>query len=354
VGAALLVIVLTAISANLGLLPTYEENLDFYNVIFGPVASLSIFLLLLGVNLADVKKAGGALLSLFLLGSFGTVAGVFCGLLSVGGLDAFGDLTFALGGMFVGTYTGGSVNFNAVAAQYGVMQEGGLYLGASVVDSAMTTIWMAATVAIPRLLQRRRSGAGPQLEIGGPLTGEDQDTETTHHFDLALLVSIGCLVVWVAGEVSLWASVAFGFQIPSVLVLSTVALVLAQLPFIQALRGARLLGMLLVMLFLSVIGVLCDVGALLELGQLAGKLSLFCFVCVFVHGVVVFGGAALFKQDPVLAAVASQANIGGGTSALALARSLGRSDLVLPAILIGALGTALGTYLGFGVAELLR
>ena len=352
--AALLVIVLTAISANLGLLPTYEENLDFYNVIFGPVASLSIFLLLLGVNLADVKKAGGALLSLFLLGSFGTVAGVFCGLLSVGGLDAFGDLTFALGGMFVGTYTGGSVNFNAVAAQYGVMQEGGLYLGASVVDSAMTTIWMAATVAIPRLLQRRRSGAGPQLEIGGPLTGEDQDTETTHHFDLALLVSIGCLVVWVAGEVSLWASVAFGFQIPSVLVLSTVALVLAQLPFIQALRGARLLGMLLVMLFLSVIGVLCDVGALLELGQLAGKLSLFCFVCVFVHGVVVFGGAALFKQDPVLAAVASQANIGGGTSALALARSLGRSDLVLPAILIGALGTALGTYLGFGVAELLR
>ncbi len=354
VGAALLVIVLTAISANLGLLPTYEENLDFYNVIFGPVASLSIFLLLLGVNLADVKKAGGALLSLFLLGSFGTVAGVFCGLLSVGGFDAFGDLTFALGGMFVGTYTGGSVNFNAVAAQYGVMQEGGLYLGASVVDSAMTTIWMAATVAIPRLLQRRRSGAGPQLEIGGPLTGEDQDTETTHHFDLALLVSIGCLVVWVAGEVSLWASVAFGFQIPSVLVLSTVALVLAQLPFIQALRGARLLGMLLVMLFLSVIGVLCDVGALLELGQLAGKLSLFCFVCVFVHGVVVFGGAALFKQDPVLAAVASQANIGGGTSALALARSLGRSDLVLPAILIGALGTALGTYLGFGVAELLR
>ena len=75
---------------------------------------------------------------------------------------------------------------------------------------------------------------------------------------------------------------------------------------------------------------------------------------VLVHGAVVFGGALLFKQDPVLAAVASQANVGGGTSALALARSLGRADLVLPAILIGALGNALGTYLGFGVAELLK
>jgi uncharacterized membrane protein len=54
-----------------------------------------------------------------------------------------------------------------------------------------------------------------------------------------------------------------------------------------------------------------------------------------------------------VAAVASQANIGGGTSALALARSLGRRDLVLPAILVGSLGTALGTYLGLAVAEAL-
>ena len=57
--------------------------------------------------------------------------------------------------------------------------------------------------------------------------------------------------------------------------------------------------------------------------------------------------------DPDVAAVASQANVGGGTSALALARSLGRADLVLPALLMGALGNGLGTYLGFVAAELL-
>ena len=51
--------------------------------------------------------------------------------------------------------------------------------------------------------------------------------------------------------------------------------------------------------------------------------------------------------------MASQANVGGGTSALALARSLGRSDLVLPAILVGSLGMAVGTYLGFLTADLL-
>jgi uncharacterized membrane protein len=47
--------------------------------------------------------------------------------------------------------------------------------------------------------------------------------------------------------------------------------------------------------------------------------------------------------------VASQANVGGATSALALARSLGRSDLVLPAVLIGSLGNALGTFIAFWV-----
>ena len=45
--------------------------------------------------------------------------------------------------------------------------------------------------------------------------------------------------------------------------------------------------------------------------------------------------------------------IGGSTSALALARSLGRGDLALPGILVGALGNALGTYLGFLTAALL-
>jgi uncharacterized membrane protein len=54
-----------------------------------------------------------------------------------------------------------------------------------------------------------------------------------------------------------------------------------------------------------------------------------------------------------MAAIASQANIGGGTTAMALAKNFGRNELILPAILIGSLGNALGTYLGFMVAGLL-
>ena len=70
--------------------------------------------------------------------------------------------------------------------------------------------------------------------------------------------------------------------------------------------------------------------------------------------------AALKKASPDFAIIEGQcyatnlgwklhanANIGGSTTAFVVARSLGREDLVLPAILVGALGNAIGTYAGF-------
>ena len=72
------------------------------------------------------------------------------------------------------------------------------------------------------------------------------------------------------------------------------------------------------------------------------------------HGVITFGAARLMRLDAVMAAVASQANVGGSTSALALARSLGRADLVLPAVLIGSLGNAVGNFFAFWVAAATR
>lgn len=114
-----------------------------------------------------------------------------------------------------------------------------------------------------------------------------------------------------------------------------------------------MLGMFAVYVFLAVIGASCDFAALSRLGMVGVRVAVLASVCVGIHGLLTFGAAAVLRFDPVLAAVASQANVGGGTTALALARSLQREDLVLPAILVGSLGTALGTFLGFWVAEAL-
>jgi uncharacterized membrane protein len=109
--------------------------------------------------------------------------------------------------------------------------------------------------------------------------------------------------------------------------------------------------MFAIYLFLAVIGAFCDVRALAQLGSLGLVLLAFATITVLVHGLVIFGVAAAAKMDLDGAAVASQANVGGSTSALALAKSLGREDLLVPGILLGALGNAVGTFLAFWVVS---
>jgi uncharacterized membrane protein len=106
-------------------------------------------------------------------------------------------------------------------------------------------------------------------------------------------------------------------------------------------------------LFLAVVGAYCDFQALGEAGKLSVLLLVFVTITVLGHGIILLLGTYLLRYDWEMAAIASQANIGGGTTAMALAKNFGRNELILPAILIGSLGNALGTYVGFMVAGLL-
>lgn len=352
-GTALVVIVVTAIVANLGIIPTSSGDQPVYNVLFREGAWIAIFWLLLQVHLREVLRAGWPMIALFLLGSGGTVAGVIAGMAVIDGPHRIGEAAAVLGGMFTGTYTGGSTNFIAIASHY-EMKDGLVLAAANAVDAAMTTVWMAVTLLVPRLLTR----AAPGLESPGSAAAraivaaeeetlaEHDDTETVNPLDLALLFALGAFAVWLSDGAAAFLDQHLGLTVPPILILTTLALALAQVPAVGRLRGAKVLGMLGVYLFLAVIGALCDFASLRASGSLGLSILGMVTVILIVHGVVVFGAAKLLRLDPDVAAVASQANVGGGTTALALARSLGRPDLVVPGILVGSLGTALGTYLG--------
>jgi uncharacterized membrane protein len=72
-----------------------------------------------------------------------------------------------------------------------------------------------------------------------------------------------------------------------------------------------------------------------------------------IHGIVVILIGGLFYRDWEMIAIVSQANIGGSATAIALAETFDRKDLLLPAVLVGTLGAALGSYLGFFVIYIL-
>jgi uncharacterized membrane protein len=350
-GIALMVIVLGAVFANTGLLPSRSNTT--YNAIFEFIAPGSLFLLLLDVNLTQLKKTGLPILVLFLLGSLGTVAGVLIATLLIGDGPLFEGMYNALAGMLAGTYTGGSINFNAVALHYRVMDNGLIYTSAVAVDNVITTLWFFVTIAAPVVLGRlfpalRKASVTNGKEQSMDLVQDDQATLDIRL--LSLWIGIAAFALLVSGWISEFLA-ARGWSVPFMIILTTLALLLAQIPALHRLKGNMFLGTWGIYLFLAVVGAFCDFQALGAAGELSVLLLIFVTITVTMHGVVIFLGTYLLRYDWDMASIASQANIGGGTTAMALAKNFGRNELILPAILIGSLGNALGTYLGFLVAS---
>ena len=347
-GAALIVILFTAVLANLKLIPSASNSIPLYDGIFTYVAPISIFYLLLGCNLTSIKKAGLPMIGLFLIGSLATTLGIHLSWYLLSPQDVLGADGRIIAGMLTGTYTGGSVNFNAVALEYGFQEKGVLYAGTIAVDNVITTLWIIATLTLPVVMRRfwkDRINIKSEVNAQNEAHPEDQSIDL---FSLMWLLFLGVTVFYISEVISNYIP-----QIPSIITLSTIGILLAQTKFVAGLKGSHSLGLYLVFIFLAVIGAYCELSSVVALKEVGVTLLFFAGLAVFFHGIIVILLGGLIYRDWEMIAIVSQANVGGGTTAIALAESFDRKDLILPAILVGTLGTALGTYLGFLVVFVL-
>ena len=347
-GAAISVIVLGALFANIGIIPSASNAIPLYSVIFKYIAPVAIFYLVLGVNLRKIKQAGMPMLVLFLLGSAATVIGVVVSYTVVNPESALNEYSAPIAGMIAGTYTGGSINFNAVALHYKVNEAGVLYAGTVAVDNVLTTLWMLATLAIPKVMQSIWPGKDIVTTTPEEASLEAVNKNHMDYRDFIILIPLGLVAFLISQAVSHYFP-----AIPSILTITTIGLILAQFDRFHNLVGSRALGLFFVYLFLVVIGAFCEFKAIGDLGDIGLTLLLFVGLVVVIHGLITIGIGRLLFTDWKMIAIASQANIGGGTTAMALAETFDREELIVPAILIGTLGSAMGTYLGFLVAGFL-
>lgn len=361
IGGAILVILLVALLANLGVIPSASNAPPLYGLLISVGAPVSIFFLLLEVRLSALKRAGLPMLSLFILGALATMSGVWIAGWVTGASDWLGEWFGPLSGMFSATYIGGGANFNALALHYDFVEQGNLFAAATVVDHVVTVVWITTLLIMPRLIHKlMRSDTQQRNESDIDQTGDHnndhrndqgQTDERPAMGDLAILLAMAFAAHWGSLELSAW-SASLGFTIPSILILTTVALIAAQLPLVHRLKGTQMLGMYGAYLFLGTLGAYCELSALIELGQLGLLLLLFVGLAVLIHGLILFGGGILLRHPPEMVAVASAANVGGSTVVLPLVQSFKRMDLLLPGILVGSLGNGLGTYLGFLMVRL--
>ncbi len=221
----------------------------------------------------------------------------------------------------------------------------------------MTAIWMATCLTVPVVFAARSRPANVTREVETAVETLDDSSPSLHQMlyssiGAIRLEDLGLMAVIVLG--TLWASDWLGVAlapVPSVLFLTTIALLLAQIPAVKGLRGAGVIGNYLVLIFLASNGAMSVIANIVVIGP---PIVYYALITVSVHGLIIFGVGHLVGLDLKTLAVASQANVGGPASAMALATARGYTDRLLPGVAVGLLGYAAGNYLGLAVAAVIR
>jgi len=312
-----------------------------------------IALILLSVDLRSVLQAGPGMLAAFGIGAAGTAVGAITGGLLLSGL--VGPETWKLSGQFTGTYTGGGANFAALGRAFETSPD--LFSAATAADVIVTAVWMMVCLAVPVLLGRPKGSVQTGAARGEPAPDAGEKPVTLERTlnntvkpvsltDAAALVVVAVGAVWgaafLAGVIPI---------IPEVLWLTTLVLVMAQIPAIKSLPGGALFGNYLILLFLASNGARSVIANLVAMGP---PVFYYAIITVAVHGVVIFGIGRLARLDLATLAVASQANVGGAASAIALASARGYHDRLVPGVAVGLIGYAVGNYLGLAVGVFMR
>jgi len=344
--AGVMILIAAAIAlANLRIIPTAAPA---YDVVWDYLVPIAIPLLLLQADLKRIIKESGPTLIAFVIGSAAVVAGALIG----ASLLDLGDAEAELAGIFTGTYIGGSLNFATVAEASG-MQDGSALAAAVAADNVVTNLHFLLIILLPGVTWVARHYPTHHMDnaIEMPL-GYTTDVHRIANLDIAGLLAALALAFVLAALGKTLAALA-GMPQFAILVTTALTLVVATtLPRqIAKLSGYTEAGNMLMFIFLASIGATADIWQLIELAPI---LFVFATIIITVHLVVLFGLGKILKLDLAELAMASAVGIGGPASAAAIASAKGWRELLIPGVLAGSLGYAIGSFIGVSVVEWLR
>ena len=364
VSGAIIALLIALAASNLSIIPTscvlYDE------IIWGYAVPLGIPLLLLQCNMKKIWRETGRMMVIFLIGAAGTVAGAF---LAYTLLHSYIPGLEGVAAMMTGSYIGGGVNFAALALEFDV---GEIKAAATVADNLLMALYFFALLLFAGMKFFRAHFTHPHidavLESGDT---EGAKTQAAAYWsrkdislkDIALDFAYAAAVVYAAKLIA----ALIGGLIPDTGVvfhilhtffgseyvwITTVSMAVATWGEQQMakLSGAQEIGTYLIYLFLFVIGVPASISKILTETPL---LLAFTGIMVIVNMVFCFVGGKLLRFDLEDIILASNANIGGPTTAAGMAISQGWSALVGPVMLVGTFGDVIGTYLGIMVGGIL-
>lgn len=364
ISGAIIALLIALAASNLAIIPTSCVLYD--SIVWDYAVPMGIPLLLLQCNMKKIWKETGRMMAVFLIGAAGTVAGAF---LAYALLHPFIPGLEGVAAMMTGSYIGGGVNFAALAAEFDV---GDIKAATTVADNLLMALYFFALIFIAGMKFFRKHYSHPHIDAiaeSGDLSGAQ--TQAAAYWsrkdislkDIAMNFAYAVLVVFAAKLIAAF----IGGLIPDTGVvlhmlhtffgseyvwITTVSMACATFGEKQVakLSGSQEIGTYLIYLFLFVIGVPASI---VKIVQETPLLLVFTGIMVLVNMLFCFIGGKLLHFDLEDIILASNANIGGPTTAAGMAISQGWSALVGPVMLVGTFGYVIGTYLGILVGGLL-
>lgn len=321
-----------------------------YSAVGTFVMPLAVPLLLFNADLRRIARESGRLLVLYCLGAGTAVVGI---LIAAAMID-LGPAEWAAASLFTATWTGGLTNLMATADIF-QLRETPEFVAVVTADGFLNTLLMIVLFLLPSLAPIARWFA-PEGELAA--TTPELDEAALRPWSLedataALTISVSILAfsAWLSPK--LQTAFALNFR-PNLIVTTLAMLALVNLRpawFLRFYNSAYPIGVLCLYLFIAEIGVSVDLVRLLSEGP---AVLLFGTIAIVLHLVLllIVGGTMRFSLREIC--IASNACIGGPTTAAPMALSFGMKHAVTPAILVGLFGYMIGTFVAMGIAVLLR
>lgn len=333
-----------------GVLPSSTTH-PVFKMVWTHLVPLAIVQMMLSLDkktiTTSLQNAGG-MLTAFAVASCGTVLGTLAACTLVRGVPE----AWKLAASYASTYVGGTINMMATMDAVG-LREPAIIAAVFSSDMVMMALYFSGLFFLarrlpppppPNTVKPRPEPAGNAAvnDAGAGAGGAAEGTAEGFAWSQAVGVALSWAGFWVATSIT-----QFDAGIPCA---TALALLFA---FVMPARwrgawgaGPTFVAALLVQVFFAAIGAGTDVRALLSFGGLLPLLQ-FVGIIILVHGAVVWVvGRKLLGLDPRELLLASNAAIGGPTTAAAMAGAMGWTDLVSSSVMVGTVGYVVGTPVG--------